>query len=177
MSTAMSSRTLRFVLAAGLVFIFVATVDARQFRYLQPIATPGVRQAALPDGARPVEQITPLTREQVEPALARVLDSWNSQALDEQLGEGFYDRSRLLDVIDETAPRDASLRLQSIQGVQTLQQYIEPDPASAGSDRLVSRVSVTARTQLEFTASDGKFTRRPGVNEFILRIAYPRSGP
>lgn len=147
--------------------------QARQFRQMLPIATPTARSADLPAGALEVVPMVPLTREQVEPALAHVIENWNSQGLDNLLGEGFYDKSRLLDTLDVAAPRDASLRLQGIQGVQTLQQYIEPDPAQSGSERLVSRVSVTARTQLEFTARDGSFTRRPGVNEFILRISHP----
>ncbi|MSR13773.1 MAG: hypothetical protein EXR86_04260 [Gammaproteobacteria bacterium] len=175
MNATMISRTAvrRMLLGGMAVAIVFVTADARQFRYLQPIATPSTRSAALPAGATPVEPIVALSRDQVEPALTRVIESWNSQALGEQLGDGFYDKSRLLDAIDTTAPRDASLRLQSIQGVQTLQQYLEPDPVTEGSTRLVSRVSVTARTQLEFTAGDGSFTRRPGVNEFILRITHP----
>ena len=161
-------------LLLGLALVLGAVrPQARQFRQMLPIATPAARSSALPADALEVVPMVPLSREQVEPALAKVIDNWNSQGLDNLLGEGFYDKSRLLDTLDTAAPRDASLRLQSIQGVQTLQQYIEPDPEKSGSERLTSRVSVTARTQLEFTARDGSFTRRPGINEFILRISYP----
>lgn len=170
------AKPLASLLVAAMLCIVVVGLDARQFRQLMPIATPSALSTALPSGAYALTQIVPLSRAQVEPALARVIDSWNTQGLEAQIGEAFYDKSRLLDALDTLAPRDASLRLQSIQGVQTLQQYIEPDPARAGSERLVSRVSVTARTQIEFTARDGTFTRRPGVNEFILRITYPEQG-
>jgi len=107
----------------------------------------------------------------------RVIESWNQGGLDEQLARGFYDRTRLLDAVDTVAPRNATLRLQSVQGVQTFAQYIEPDPQAPGSERLVSKVSVTARTQLEFVAPDGGFVRRPGVNEFLLSIIYPEQVP
>ncbi len=142
---------------------------ARQFRYLAPIAAPAA-SPTLPPGVKPIANVTPIPRAQVETALTKVISAWNSQQLADKLGENFYDKSRLLDALDSKAPRDATLRLQSVQGVQTLQQFTRPDPAHAGAEQLVSRVSVTARTQVEFTATDGTFTRRAGVNEFILRI-------
>lgn len=177
MRTSRASTVRGWVAGLAALALLVGPTDARQFRQIQPIATPTTRQAALPDGAQPVTDMQPLSREQVEPALAQVIESWNQGGLDDQLAKGFYDRTRLLDAVDTVAPRNATLRLQSVQGVQTFAQYIEPDPAAPGRERLVSKVSVTARTQLEFVAPDGGFVRRPGINEFLLSIIYPEQAP
>lgn len=162
---------------ALVVLCLTTAAQARQFRAVRPIATPVAAASALPDGARAVDEVVALSREQVEPAVQRVIESWNRGTLDSQLARGFYDRMRLLDAVDTVAPRNATLRLQSVQGVQTLQQYIEPDPQAPGAERLVTRVSVTARTQLEFVEPGGDFVRRPGTNEFVLSIIHPDQGP
>lgn len=165
------------VFAAGLLAVallggLAGAVDARQFRSLRIIATPDAVSTRMPDGARPVEPLVPLTREQARAALERVLAAWNDGDIERYLGVEFYDRNRLGDNVDALVRRDARLYLQAVQGVQTLQQYIEDDPARPGRERLVSRVSVTARTQIEFESAAGSFTRRSGVNEFLLRIVH-----
>lgn len=162
-----------FLLGLGLLGVTVA-LDARQFRQIVAIPTP-TPSAALPLGAKPVATVTAVPRDEVERALGTVVAAWNSQALDDRLAAGFYDRTRLLDTLDGVAPRDATLRLQSIQGVQTLAQFAIPAPDGRGS-RIVSRVSVTARTQLEFRGADGSFVRRDGVNEFLLKLTHGAGG-
>ena len=162
-----------------LICIMVLTsmvASARQFRSAKPIATPAATTFQLPEGARPVDEIVPLSREQVTPALNEVIEAWNGAALEQTLSDDFYDASRLNYALDNIAPRNARLELQSIEGVQTLQQYIEDDPDRAGRERLVNRVSVTARTQIEFENAQGAFQRRSGVNEYLLKITFP-DGP
>lgn len=176
-----TSRADRRPLRAGTVLLGLAllgvavALDARQFRQIVAIPTPGPG-VALPPGAKPVAAVTAVPRAEVERALGTVVAAWNSQALDDRLAAGFYDRTRLLDTLDGVAPRDATLRLQSIQGVQTLAQFVQP--AADGRDsRIVSRVSVTARTQVEFRGADGSFVRRDGVNEFVLKLTHGTAGP
>ncbi len=142
--------------------------QARQFRLLTPIASPEQPLANVPAGAVAVEAVTPLSRQVVEPMVRKVIEQWNTPGMISTLSDQFYDKSRLLDVMDTGVPRDAKLRVQSIQGIQTLQQYINP---GAGTERgeMVSIVSATVQTQLEFNSSNG-FTRLPGTNEFILQI-------
>ena len=72
--------------------------------------------------------------------------------------------------MDTLVPRDAILSVQSVQGIQTLQQYLMP--ADEGED-LVSIVSATVRTQLEFNNPSTGFVRLPGVNEFVLQVTQP----
>ena len=154
------------------LFIFLLSLtgspsQARQFRLLTPIASPETQGANLPKGAVAVEQRQPVMRGEVEPLIRDLVAKWNTGEMASTLSDRFYDASRLLDVMDTGVPRDAKLRIQSIQGIQTLQQYLMP----ADNDRqsLVSIVSATARTQLEFNSSTG-LTRLPGTNEFILKI-------
>lgn len=172
MITANIHRTLivtTLLILAGLLLLTAASTQARQFRIIQPIATPENVNDALPDGARPVESVQPVTREQLEPHLRKLFQDWESGQIDEHLAEDFWDSQRLLDTLDVVVPRDANLRLQSIQGIQTLSQYMQQD-AETGGDERVSIVSATVRTQLEFNTPGGGFIRRPGVNEFILQV-------
>ena len=157
-----------------LVLVVITAVDARQFRSIQTIASP-VEQEKLEarEGVIIVEDIHPLTVKQVEPAVRELFASWNTNQLMQLMGENFYDSDRVLDAIDTQAPRDAKLRLQSIESLQTLQQYIEPDTDNPGRKQLVSKVTLTARTQLEFQTAQGQFVRRPGRNEYLLNIIFP----
>ncbi len=151
-----------------LLALFGNPSQARQFRLLTPIASPTEPTANVPKGAIPVEDAQPLSREDVEPMVRKVIEQWNTSGMADTLSEQFYDKSRLLDVVDTGVPRDAKLRVQSIQGIQTLQQYIMPGAGTARGE-MVSIVSATVQTQLEFNSSGG-FTRLPGTNEFILEV-------
>jgi hypothetical protein len=166
-------RRLRQPLATltALAALLAAPADARQFRGFAPIAEPESRAAAMPPAAR-ATTTRALPRDTVEHAVREVIASWNTAQMDEFLAAEFNDRTRLLDALDTRAPRDASLRVQSVQGIQTLQQ-VEVPGADGARGQIVSLVSATVRTQLEFTSAQGALVRRPGVNEFILKISIP----
>ncbi|GAB3376252.1 hypothetical protein NCG89_11710 [Spongiibacter taiwanensis] len=106
-----------------------------------------------------------LVTQQVEGLLSR----WNTPEMQQDLAESFRDGQRLMESMDVVVPRDATLRLLSVQGVQTLKQFKRPaengEPA-----RRVSIVSATVSTQLEYQSPSG-FIRLPGVNEFVLEIS------
>jgi len=164
---------LRFTAWMALLLLFCSSpLPARQFRALQPIATPAGDGIRLPPGATAVVPVEPLAREEVEPLVRKVVDAWNGPALDGMLGRGFYDRQRLLDAVDRRVPRDARLEVQSLQGVQTLSQYRLPADETHG-ERVVSRVSATVRTQVEFELPGSGFQRRQGTNELILQVTQP----
>lgn len=146
--------------------------SARQFRQIKPIATPQNEAAGLPEGAVPLETVTPLTRAEVEPLVRESLAKWNTPQMAESLSEAFFDRRRLLDAVDTLVPRDAKLTVQAVQGIQTLQQFVVPG-ADGGRGDIVSVVSATVRTQLEFNSPTDGFQRRPGTSEFILEIRTP----
>lgn len=162
------SRLLTLFIVAVLLMVQPYS-HARQFRSLVPIATPDQASSRLPDGARPVERIRQLDRGTVETAMRQVAERWNTPEMSGLLADEFYDQSRLLDNMDFIVPRDATIRLQSIQGIQTLQQYIVP-AMDGGREKRVSIVSATARTQIEFERPGSGFVRLPGTNEYILKI-------
>lgn len=137
---------------------------ASEFRLIRPIPTP----KAPPEKAVPVEKIRPVDREVVEGAVRELIQAWNNKNIEGVVGEEFYDKSRLSDAMDEKVPRDAELRILSIQGIQTLNQYTEVDPS--GARWTVSTVSATVRTQLEFNDPDSGFQRREGTNEYIFMV-------
>ena len=149
-----------------------ANTHARQFRQVIPIATPDKSATSLPEGALAVENPRELGREEVKAAVSEVLSKWNTGNLSEVLSESFFDRTRLTDAVDNIAPRDATLSIQSVQGIQTLQQFIMPGD---DGDSLVSIVSATVRTQLEYNDPESGFVRLPGVNEFVLKVTQPAS--
>ena len=159
----------QIVIAVCILLLVHTSLKARQFRTITPISSPASLERSLTEGAVPVEQPRPVARKDVEPMLQQVIEKWNTLQMADTLSEEFYDKSRLMDVMDTGVPRDAKLRLQSIQGIQTLQQYMLPDPDGGRGDQ-VSIVSATARTQLEFNTSTSAFVSLPGVNEFILEI-------
>lgn len=157
------------IIIASLSLLIAGNSGARQFRLISPIPTPSAVRTQLPDGAVAVDEVRPISRDEVAPLVGQVLDQWNSNGLQEVLAGEFFDKSRLLDAVDTRVPRDATLRLQSIQGVQTLQQYIQPGE-NGNRGKQISIVSVTARTQLEFNDPVAGFVRRAGLNEFILKV-------
>lgn len=159
--------SMSLIIAVVFFTVIVNDLQARQFRLMIPIATPA--ESNLPKGAVPVKQVKPLNRGAVESMLRGVLDKWNKPGMSETLAQEFYDSSRLMDAMDTIVPRDATLKLQSIQGIQTLQQYLVQG-TNGGQNNLVSIVSVTARTQVEFEKPGAGFVRLPGVNEYILKI-------
>jgi len=152
-------RRLLLALAASLA---LAGAHAQEGRGFNPIARPAARPA-LPDGAVRVSPPIPLTREQVERAVHRVAEAWGNRQLDKVLAPQFRDREKLVDALETKVPRDATLRVTAIQGWQVLDQY-RKDGA------LVSRVSVTVRTQLEFNDPAAGFQARDGTNEYVLTL-------
>ncbi len=162
-----STCQIMLILVIFMMLGVTSTLHARQFRLLTPIATE--KQSELPLGAVPVETVKQWKRSEIEPMVREILSKWNTPAMAETLGKEFYDADRLLDTLNTVAQRDAVLRLQSIQGIQTVQQYIVPNPDDVGGD-MISIVSATFKAQLEFNSSTEGFVRRVGTIELLLKI-------
>ena len=155
---------LGIALALGAVLSSATAPEARQFRVVQPI----LRPAALPRGAERVFPANPIDRRVVRSAVESVVGAWYGGDLETLLDERFANRSRLLDTIAEVVPRDARLRILSIRGISTLDQFRQRLPG--GGMRLVSTISAVVRTQLEFNDPSEGFQRLAGTNEFIFRV-------
>ena len=158
------------IVMVALTLVCSSVLHARQFRQILPIATPNKSVSSLPEGAIAVEKPQQLDRGTVETAVNAVVSKWNTGDMQSTLDDSFFDKARLGDAVDTLVPRDATMIVQSVQGVQTLQLYIMPQTEG---DDLVSIVSATVRTQLEFNSAETGFVRLPGVNEFILKVSQP----
>ncbi|EAQ96561.2 hypothetical protein [Congregibacter litoralis] len=139
---------------------------AKEFRSIKPINA----AAVMPEGAQPPREFKPVPGELVDQAVEKLMASWGSPQMQDYLSKSFFDKDRLSDVIDTLVPRDATIRILSVQGVQTLQQWEEPNPVEPAGMLRVSRVSVVVRTQLEFTRPDGVLETKPGTTEYILKF-------
>jgi hypothetical protein len=157
---------IKLFIISVMIFISSLPVSAADFRPFNPIPTPN---AKLPPGAKFVTKPMPVDVREVEKAVEKIMSAWNTPNLDAKLGNDFYNKSRLLDTVNTNVPKDAKIRLLSIQGVQTLNQHIAPDAGNGGS-LLVSMVSAIARTQVEFNDPTRGFQRGEGTNEYILRV-------
>ncbi len=156
----MSARRLALAgLAAAALALPAAAQEGRGFN---PIARPS-QAPVLPDGAVAVNPPRPLPRETIERAVRQVLEAWNERRLDRVLAKDFRDRERLVDALETKVPRDAKLRLTAVQGWQVLSQFRR-------GATVVSRVSVTVRTQVEFNDPAAGFQARDGTNEFVLTV-------
>lgn len=163
------------VLLTLLSFLIIAAfagVEASGLRRINPINTPGGSQA--PAGFVQTQQQFKVERAVVVKAVHDLMDSWNTMGLEEYLSNSFFDKHRLLDDIDVFVPRHATIRVLSIQGIQTLQQFEKPD----GPDKktVISTVSATVCTQVEFNDPQEGFKRLEGEGEyvFIIKEFYKR---
>jgi hypothetical protein len=157
---------IRLSLILLMVVVLFSPVHGGDFRAFNPIPTPN---AKMPPGTTPVTKPIPVDAREVEKAVEKIIGAWNTPNLDTKLGSDFYNKSRLLDTMATNVPKDAKIRLLAVQGIQTLNQHIAPDPLN-GSSLLVSMVSATARTQIEFNDPVRGFQRGEGTNEYILRV-------
>ena len=148
------------------LFSGIQFTQAREFRALKPINA----AAIIPEGAQPAQEFKPVPSEIVDQAVEKLMEAWGTPQMQDYLSKNFFDKDRLTDVIDTVVPRDALVRILSVQGIQTVQQWEEPAPNEPEGLIRVSRVSVVVRTQLEFTNPDGVLETKPGTSEYILKF-------
>jgi len=152
-----------FLILAALAIPCVG--QASEFREINRIN----RAGAVPDGAKQLKATVAVSRELIRRNVEKLLAAWNKPKLENMLSDKFHNKERLLDTISSYAGRDARLRLLSLQNVNTLQQYEE-------GGQLVSRVSVIARTQMEYSLPGTGARTADGTVEYILKIRQPIKG-
>ncbi len=151
------------LLLAALASLAATPAGAQDFRAIRPIARPAALPP-LPDGAVRVAPPRPVARATVEAAMAKVAAAWTDKRLDGTLAADFYRRDELRDAMQTRVPRDARLRVVAVQGWQVLDQY-----RRAGT--LYTRLSVTARTQVEFNDPAAGFQARDGTNDYEMTLS------
>lgn len=147
-------------LAAGL------PAQAQEGRAFNPIARPAAAPP-LPSGAVRVSPPRPISRERIESAVAAIASAWNERRVGGVLSPGFPRGQELADAMQTRVPRDAALRVMAVQGWQVHDQYV------LGAN-LVSKVTITLRTQVELNDPAAGFQARSGVNEYLVTITDPR---
>ena len=150
------------------VILFLGmSAQAQEFRAIQPIATPVLAPGPLAEGSRPVKKIIPLDRRVIEETMQEIARSWNTPDMSQNFAATLQDKDRLMDSMNAYAPVDAQLRLLSIGSYRVLAQEIKEDDQGT---QLISRISVIARTQVEYNDPENGFQRRPGEQEYIIKI-------
>lgn len=157
-------RRLALALALALCALPAPAQESRPFN---PIPRPGQAASA---AARVAPAPPAAVREAVMKTVNALAEAWNSPDLAKLLSPSFYDRQRLLDALATKVPRDARLRILEVQAIQVLGEFTRPG-RDGGRDEVFTRVSVTLRTQVEFTDPVRGFQRLEGLNEAIL--AFP----
>lgn len=145
----------------------VLNASAQECRRIQPIATPAEKDTPIVEGAKKVNEVRAIDRQVVEKTMRQIAESWNTPEMAKKLASGFYDRDRLTDSMNANAPVDARLRFLSIGSYRILRQEIK---AEADGDRLISRVSVIAKSQIEYNDPVNGFQKRQGEQEYIIKI-------
>ena len=150
-----------------LFFFNIHSAEAQEVRRIQPIKSPASFKAPLEEGLQPVKEQIPVNRQTVEKTMQKIANSWNSQDMAKSLSGSFYEKDRLMDSMNANAPVDARLRLLSVGSYRVINQGIKQDP---GGDLLISRVSVSVKTQIEYNDPAKGFQRRQGEQEYIIKI-------
>jgi hypothetical protein len=169
--------------AAALLALAFALLPAaaQESRPFNPIGRPGT---APPPGAptagapapppAPVAPPAPAAlRDAVQKSVDQLAASWNTPALKALLSPTYYDRDRVQDALVSKVPRDATLRVLAVQSVQVLSQQVRPTSGGM-EEEVVTKVSVTLRTQVEFNDPVAGFQRREGLNEAIFTLREVR---
>ncbi len=103
-------------------------------------------------------------------AVAGIFDAWSKGNVDGLLAEGFYDKSRFLDLLKLDVPRDARVRILAIESIHPLEEVSSVETVPSLILRVRTRLSAVVRTQIEFEDPGRGFRKIQGRNEFILRL-------
>jgi hypothetical protein len=139
---------------------------AQESRPFKPIPRPGSAAPSTEPAAPPAPAAL---RAAVDRAVASLERAWNTPDLEKLLSSAFYDRQRLLDAMVTKVPRDARLRIVGVQAIQVLGTVKRQ--GRDGREEIVTRVSVTLRTQVEYNDPASGFQRLEGLNEAVF--AFP----
>ncbi len=164
-----------------LVLAAAAPTEAGQFRSSKRIGGPsaGAAKSAMKKGTTPSikivrQQYAPIDRGKIESMVRKTLEKWNTPDFAGTLDLSFPDKAKVVETQEQYVPKDARLRVLSIQSVQTLSQDLEGHPGGDGF--LVSKVAVTVKTQMEYVSPSGGFKKIEGRNELILNVRQKLAG-
>lgn len=163
-----------------LAALTIGEVRAAELRSFNSIRTPGdlpasdiaeLRRVCPPSVCgepvlRPVP--TPVSAAAIRRSAEAIARVWNSTRLETFLGQDFFDRRRLLDTITTQVPRNARLRLLSINSAETIQQF---DFVKEGVPTYrASVVTARIRYQIEFRVPASGSVQVDSRDEYLLLV-------
>ncbi|MCJ8309902.1 MAG: hypothetical protein HRU27_17980 [Rhizobiaceae bacterium] len=165
---------------AILVFVSAlsAPLQAREFRQVKRIPSPQLLSvgevANLPSlpGAQ-VDGMIPIPERDVKRALEKVLNDWGKPGFRGRLSWHFVRGDELADTVRSYVPRDARIRVLGVSSTQINAQAILRGQAPDGRDLLVSRITTTGRTLVQFNdRSSRQLSSLQGTNDFVLQLFH-----
>ena len=105
----------------------------------------------------------------IEKSIREIVASWNSKDLSQYLADSFQDKNLLLTTIDRSVPRDATLRVLSIQGISPIEQSWSTNKKTRVK-QLQTVVIATVELQLEFNDPFNGLIRLPHTSQFYLQV-------
>jgi hypothetical protein len=160
-----------YALVTGLTIVG-GLAQAQTFRAIQPIAVPDAQtRDAILTGQQlrgpSIPGLRQVPRELVENSVRKIYSAYNTPEFRQYLSERFYDPDRFVDAVGQNVPREARLRIISINSANTVAQQLVKD--EQGRDVSESLVMVVVKAQMEFTTTQD-FQRREGESEIVLRF-------
>lgn len=151
-----------------LVILLSSPLHARDFRNIIkiPVAPTGFVSDSVGTDRAKFKQID---QHLIEQSVRKIVASWNNNTLSEYLADNFQDKILLINTIRRSVPRDASLRVLSVQGVSTLEQK-ELKQQKDKNKQLQSIVIATVELQIEFSDPFNGFVRLPHTSQFYLQV-------
>jgi hypothetical protein len=140
----------------------------REMRTFKRIITPQSQKLDLPDNAERVETPGDFNRDIIKESLEQMNKTWNSPGFSDMVSDKFYDKAKLNDAMAQTSKYGTTLKLEGMQNIQVLDQYVVQNPD--GTRQRVSKVSAVVRTRSEFEDGAAGKVSSPGTNEIIFEV-------
>lgn len=139
------------------MFIFSSNARSQEQRTFETISVPQTQKKAGEESS--------LSKDEIYRIVETIVKSWNTETFAAHLSPSFYEKDRLLSALATKIPRDAALRLLSVQEIKVLQQ----ETVSGGKGKAFT-VSAVIQTSLEFEDPIAGFQKLTGTNRLILKI-------
>lgn len=145
-----------------------------EFRSFDAIPSPyeSVRQVDVTkEGYQAVAAVQNVPDQVVHEAVQELFSAWNTPRLASKLSRDLPNRQRIIDSMSSSVPKHLKLRVLAVQNPRTVEQYSRPHPSGDGSYQLLSKVSVSVRSEVaDSIGLTNAFQRADGTSEYLITI-------
>jgi len=142
-------------------------VQARDFRSI--IKIPAAPQNISLSSTTKQKPFRPVDTTVIEKSVRKIVSSWNHYDFSKYLADAFQAKTLLINTIRRSVPRDARLRLLSVQGISTIKQEWTNNSINHRK-KLNSVVITTVELQLEFNDPFQGQIKLPHTSQFYLQV-------